>query len=141
MHDIWLGMTAAIAGKVVFLCLPLISYRRHGQNASTAFGTSQNSVLKKLLLRLELAWMLVARGLNSGRELGPKIDVSIITVCFNSKATLVDTVKSVLSQEGVDIEYLIIDGGSRTAPWSILGDFGPQDLIFFGKRTLEFMMP
>jgi len=47
---------------------------------------------------------------------------------LHSKATLVDTVKIVLSQEGVDIEYLIIDGGSKSdAPWSILGDFGPQD--------------
>ncbi|NVD05396.1 glycosyltransferase [Vibrio sp. JPW-9-11-11] len=38
--------------------------------------------------------------------------VSIITVCFNSEATIEDTIQSVASQDYVDIEYIVIDGGS-----------------------------
>lgn len=38
--------------------------------------------------------------------------ISIITVAYNSAATLIDTVESVLSQNHDDLEYLIIDGGS-----------------------------
>lgn len=38
--------------------------------------------------------------------------ISVITVSYNSAATIVDTVESVIGQEGVDVEYLVIDGGS-----------------------------
>jgi glycosyltransferase involved in cell wall biosynthesis len=38
--------------------------------------------------------------------------VSIITVCYNSAATIQDTIQSVVSQQYKDIEYLIIDGNS-----------------------------
>ena len=40
--------------------------------------------------------------------------VTLITVCFNSAATLSTAIDSVLSQKGVDIEYIIVDGGSKT---------------------------
>ena len=38
--------------------------------------------------------------------------ISIITVCFNAKDTIEDTLKSVLSQNYTNYEYLIIDGKS-----------------------------
>ena len=38
--------------------------------------------------------------------------VSIITVCFNSAETIEDTIKTVLSQDYRDIEYIVVDGGS-----------------------------
>ncbi len=38
---------------------------------------------------------------------------SIITTTFNSRATLDAAMTSVLSQSGVELEYLIIDGGSN----------------------------
>lgn len=38
--------------------------------------------------------------------------ISVITASYNSAATIVDTVESVLGQEGADVEYLVIDGGS-----------------------------
>jgi glycosyltransferase involved in cell wall biosynthesis len=37
---------------------------------------------------------------------------SIITVVYNATATIERTVKSVLSQKNVNIEYIVIDGGS-----------------------------
>jgi glycosyltransferase involved in cell wall biosynthesis len=42
-----------------------------------------------------------------------KPKVSIITACFNSEGTIASTIESVLSQTYPNIEYLVIDGGSR----------------------------
>ncbi len=43
--------------------------------------------------------------------------ISVITVCFNSAATITDTLKSVREQSYPDIEHIVVDGGStdRTA--------------------------
>lgn len=38
--------------------------------------------------------------------------VSIVTVCFNSEKTVEATIKSVLSQQYKNIEYIVVDGGS-----------------------------
>lgn len=38
--------------------------------------------------------------------------VSVITVCFNSQATIGRTIESVLGQTSADFEYIIIDGAS-----------------------------
>ena len=39
--------------------------------------------------------------------------ISIITVCFNSAATIRDTLESVNAQDHPDVEHVVIDGGSR----------------------------
>lgn len=46
--------------------------------------------------------------------------ISVITVCFNSEATLQKAIDSVASQSGVDIEHIVIDGGSRDATVDII---------------------
>lgn len=39
--------------------------------------------------------------------------ITVVTVCFNSEQTIEDCVTSVLAQEDADIEFIVIDGGSR----------------------------
>lgn len=41
-----------------------------------------------------------------------KLRISIITVCFNSRLTICDTIRSVYSQTYSNIEHVIIDGSS-----------------------------
>ena len=60
-----------------------------------------------------------AQGSSSGAEL-----VSIITVCYNSAATIRTTINSVLSQTYPDIEYIIIDGGSTDSTLEIIREYG-----------------
>ncbi|WP_462164552.1 glycosyltransferase family 2 protein [Pseudoalteromonas xiamenensis] len=46
--------------------------------------------------------------------------VSIITVCYNSAATIEDTLKSVVAQTYDNIEYIIVDGGSKDETLAIV---------------------
>jgi glycosyltransferase involved in cell wall biosynthesis len=41
------------------------------------------------------------------------LKISIITITYNSQQTVEDTIKSVISQDYPDIEYIIIDGKSK----------------------------
>ncbi len=49
--------------------------------------------------------------------------ISIITVSYNSRETIEKTIKSVLSQAGVDLEYIIIDGGSKDGTMDIVNKY------------------
>lgn len=49
--------------------------------------------------------------------------VSIITVCYNSAKTLVDTIESVLSQDYPNIEYIVIDGASKDSTLEIINRY------------------
>jgi glycosyltransferase involved in cell wall biosynthesis len=49
--------------------------------------------------------------------------VSIITACYNSSGTIEDTIKSVLSQNYPDIEYIVIDGNSQDSTHKILAKY------------------
>ena len=47
---------------------------------------------------------------------------SIITVVFNAKNDLIDTIKSLRQQNYKNFEYIIIDGGSTDGPLEVIND-------------------
>jgi len=49
--------------------------------------------------------------------------ISIITVCFNAEKTIENTIKSVLSQDYNNIEYILIDGYSTDRTMRIVSDY------------------
>ena len=52
--------------------------------------------------------------------------ISVITVCFNSSATLRATMESVLLQKGADVEYLVVDGGSNDGTVDLIREYEPR---------------
>lgn len=50
--------------------------------------------------------------------------ISIITVCYNSKAFIASAINSVITQDVGDIEYIIVDGASKDGTVSIVDSFG-----------------
>jgi len=50
--------------------------------------------------------------------------ISIITVCFNSEKYISSAIESVLSQTYNNIEYIIIDGGSKDKTVDIIKSYG-----------------
>ena len=49
--------------------------------------------------------------------------ISIITITYNSEKTLEDTIKSVITQDYENLEYIIIDGGSKDKTLEIVGKY------------------
>ncbi|KIQ20943.1 glycosyl transferase [Flavobacterium sp. MEB061] len=52
--------------------------------------------------------------------------VSIITVCYNRKATIKQSINSVLDQDYPNIEYIIIDGNSSDGTQSIIESYSDK---------------
>ena len=55
--------------------------------------------------------------------MNPPPNISIVTPCFNSEATIRATIESVQAQEYRDWEHLVMDGGSTDATTKILAEF------------------
>lgn len=60
-HDQWIGMIAYISFKTTFLKRPLIYFRRHTSNASSAATKSKNNIYNKIVSRLALVRALIIK--------------------------------------------------------------------------------
>ncbi len=49
--------------------------------------------------------------------------ISLITVCYNAESNITDCLKSVALQDYIDLEYIIVDGGSTDSTLQILKKF------------------
>lgn len=63
-----------------------------------------------------------------------KMLVTILTVSFNSEATIARTIESILNQTYGQIEYIIVDGDSTDNTVSIAESYRPQ----FAKKQLSY---
>ncbi|AWG22213.1 glycosyl transferase [Flavobacterium faecale] len=52
--------------------------------------------------------------------------ISVITVCYNRKATMAKAIQSVLDQDYENIEYIVIDGNSTDGTQEVIRSFGNQ---------------
>jgi glycosyltransferase involved in cell wall biosynthesis len=64
--------------------------------------------------------------------LNPKI--SIITISYNAAETISDTIKSVINQDYENIEYIIVDGGSKDKTADIVRSFGFEIDTFVSEK-------
>jgi glycosyltransferase involved in cell wall biosynthesis len=60
--------------------------------------------------------------------------ISLITVAYNSAETIEETILSVLSQKDVDLEYIIIDGGSKDATLEIIQKYSSKIDVFLSEK-------
>jgi|SaaInlStandDraft_4_1057021.scaffolds.fasta_scaffold00656_5 glycosyltransferase involved in cell wall biosynthesis len=61
MHDWWIGLIGEIYGKTYFIEDKLISYRRHGNNASPTGEKSIYSLKEKIMFRIKIIKNLIRR--------------------------------------------------------------------------------
>lgn len=66
------------------------------------------------------------------RKENPKI--SIITITYNSERTLEETIQSIVSQEYENLEYLIIDGGSKDHTLDIVNKYRDKINTIISER-------
>lgn len=60
------------------------------------------------------------------RQISRPVKISIITVVLDNMAFIADAIESVLSQSHPDVEYIVIDGGSRDGSLETIRSFGQQ---------------
>lgn len=55
--------------------------------------------------------------------------VSVVTVCFNAAHTIAETLASVAAQRGVEVEHIVIDGGSSDDTMAIVTRFPHMAIV------------
>lgn len=61
LHDNWIGLMVSLKGKISFINRPLILFRRHESNNSTAGSKSALHLSKKILSRLSIGYNIIKR--------------------------------------------------------------------------------
>ena len=54
--------------------------------------------------------------------------ITLITACYNSAGTIRTAMDSVLSQKGVDVEYIVVDGGSKDGTVETIKEYADKTL-------------
>ena len=57
-----------------------------------------------------------------------QMKITLITACYNSAETIGTAIESVLSQKGVDVEYIVVDGGSKDGTVEIIKECADKTL-------------
>jgi len=60
--------------------------------------------------------------------------VSLITVVYNAEKYIKDCIESVLAQTFLNIEYIVIDGGSTDQTLAIIGNYGKNIAHFVSEK-------
>lgn len=60
--------------------------------------------------------------------------ITIITICFNRKATIAKAIESVLSQDYKNIEYIVIDGNSTDGTKEIIKSYSDKISTFISEK-------
>lgn len=60
--------------------------------------------------------------------------ISLITVLYNGDAFLKDCIESVINQTYIDLEYIVIDGGSTDGSLSILNEYKKHINYFISEK-------
>src|SRR6266480_3636458 len=63
-----------------------------------------------------------------------QMKISVVTVAYNSQATIAYTIESFLSQNHHEKEMLVIDGASNDATLKIVDSFGSGDISIFSEK-------
>ena len=53
--------------------------------------------------------------------------ITLITACYNSAGTIRTALESVLSQKGVDVEYIVVDGASKDGTVEVVEEFSRKE--------------
>lgn len=61
------------------------------------------------------------------------IKISVITVCYNSVKTILETLQSVASQRYPHVEYIIIDGGSTDGTQEVVKTYSKHVNVFISE--------
>jgi hypothetical protein len=67
--------------------------------------------------------------------------ISVVTVVFNGQEYLEETIKSVINQTYDNVEYIIIDGGSKDGTLQILRQYEMFWIIGLARKIMACMMP
>lgn len=59
--------------------------------------------------------------------------ISVITVCFNSEATIAHTLQAVATQTHPDVEHVIVDGGSRDGTVKLVETLGRNGRVILSE--------
>mgnify|MGYP002518173566 FL=1 len=63
-----------------------------------------------------------------------QLKVSMITICYNAEKTIAKTIESVLNQDYENLEYIIVDGGSKDHTTDIIKGYEPGKIRWISEE-------